>query len=242
MRHISIIFKRELKAYFNNPLAYVLIIIFSLLSMGLTFVIGKFLELNDASLTSFFWFHPWIYMIFGPAIGMRLWSEEHRQGTTELLLTMPISAWEAIVGKFLAACVVLAAALLSTLTIVYTVYHLGKPDGAMIFSGYLGSFLIGAATIAITCVISAMSRSQISCLLISVCICFILVLAGFPSVTDFLRPNFPWLADLGNSVSFWWHQSEMACGLVRFQSLVYLLSLIAFCLYLTSVIIRSKRA
>ena len=135
MRHISIIFKRELKAYFNNPLAYVLIIIYSLLSMGLTFVIGKFLELNDASLTSFFWFHPWIYMIFGPAIGMRLWSEEHRQGTTELLLTMPISAWEAIVGKFLAACVVLAAALLSTLTIVYTVYHLGKPDGAMIFIG-----------------------------------------------------------------------------------------------------------
>ncbi len=242
MRHIGIIFKRELLAYFNNPLAYVLIIIFSVLSMGLTFVIGKFLELNDASLTSFFWFHPWIYMIFGPAIGMRLWSEEHRMGTTELLLTMPISAWEAIVGKFLAACVVLAAALLSTVTIVYTVYDLGKPDGAMIFSGYLGSFLIGASTIAITCAISAMTRSQISCLLISVFICFVLVLAGFPSVTDFLRPSMPWLADTGNAISFWWHQSEMARGLVRIQSLVYLTSLIGFCLYLTSVIIRTKRA
>src|SRR6187431_3156456 len=119
MRNIFIIFKRELKSYFNNPLAYVLIIIFSLLSMGLTFVIGDFLELNDASLVTFFFFHPWIYMIFGPAIGMRLWSEEHRMGTTELLLTMPISAWQAIVGKFLAACVVLAAALLSTLPIVF---------------------------------------------------------------------------------------------------------------------------
>ncbi len=242
MRHIGIIFKRELSAYFNNPLAYVLIIIFSVLSMGLTFVIGKFLELNDASLTSFFWFHPWIYMIFGPAIGMRLWSEEHRMGTTELLLTMPISAWEAIVGKFLAACVVLAAALLSTVTIVYTVYDLGKPDGAMIFSGYLGSFLIGASTIAITCAISAMTRSQISCLLISVFICFVLVLAGFPSVTDFLRPTMPRLADMGNAISFWWHQSEMARGLVRIQSLAYLTSLIGFCLYLTSVIIRTKRA
>ena len=242
MRHIGIIFKRELASYFNNPLAYVLVIIFSILSMGLTFVIGKFLDLNDASLTSFFWFHPWIYMIFGPAIGMRLWAEENRMGTTELLLTMPISAWQAIVGKFLAACVVLATALASTLPIVYTVYHLGNPDGAMIFSGYLGSFLIGAATIAITCAISALTRSQISCLLISVVICFILVLAGFPSVTDFLRPTMPWLADLGNSISFWWHQSEMARGLVRLQSLVYLITLSVFSLFLTSVIIRSKRA
>jgi ABC-2 type transport system permease protein len=242
MRHISIIFKRELAAYFNNPLAYVLIIIFSVLSMGLTFVIGKFLDLNDASLTNFFLFHPWIYMIFGPAIGMRLWSEEHRMGTTELLLTMPISPWQAIVGKFLAACVVLAAALLSTIPIVVTVYILGSPDGQMIFSGYLGSFLVGAATIAITCAISALTRSQISCLLISVCICFLLVLAGFPSVADFLRPTMPWLANLGNGISLWWHQSEMARGLVRLQSLAYLTTLIAFCLYLTSVIIRSKRA
>ncbi len=242
MRNIGIIFKRELSAYFNNPLAYVLIIIFNVLSMGLTFRIGRFLELNDASLTSFFLFHPWIYMIFGPAIGMRLWSEEHRMGTTELLLTMPITAWQAIMGKFLAACVVLAAALVSTLTIVITVYQLGTPDGAMIFSGYLGSFLVGAATIAITCAVSAMVRNQISCLLISVVICLALVLAGFPSVTDFLRQTLPWLADAGNAVSFWWHQSEMARGLVRMQSLVYLLSLIAFSLYLTSVIIRSKRA
>ena len=242
MRHIGIIFKRELASYFNNPLAYVLIIIFSVLCMGLTFVIGKFLELNDASLTSFFWFHPWIYMIFCPAIGMRLWAEENRMGTTELLLTMPISPWQAIVGKFLAAGVVLAAALLSTLPIVYTVYYLGKPDGAMIFSGYLGSFLVGTASIAITCAVSAFTRNQITCLLISVLICFILVLAGFPSVTEFIRPSLPWLADIGNGISFWWHQSEMARGLVRLQSIVYLTSLSAFCLYLTSIIIRSKRA
>lgn len=242
MRNIFIIFKRELKSYFNNPLAYVLIIIFGLLSMGLTFVIGDFLKMNDASLTSFFFFHPWIYMIFGPAIGMRLWSEEHRMGTTELLLTMPISAWQAIVGKFLAACVVLAAALLSTVSIVFTVYYLGKPDGQMIVSGYIGSFLVGAASIAITCAISAFTRNQISCLLVAVAVCFLLVLAGFPRVTEFLRPNFPTLADIGNSVSFWWHQSEMARGIIRLQSPVYLLSLIGFSLYLTGVIIRGKRS
>ena len=242
MRHIGIIFKRELAAYFNNPLAYVLIVLFSISATGMTFVFGGFLQQNDASLTSFFLFHPWVYLIFGPAIGMRLWSDEHRMGTTELLLTMPISPWHAIVGKFLAACVVIAAALLSTLPIVFTVYHLGSPDGAMIASGYLGSFLIGSAIIAITCAISAITRSQISCLVMSVILCFFLILAGFPSVTDFLRPSLPWLADMGNAISFWWHQNEMARGLVRIQSLVYLISLIVFSLYLTSVIIRSKRA
>ncbi|MES2706575.1 MAG: ABC transporter permease subunit [Verrucomicrobiota bacterium] len=242
MRNIRIIFKRELKSYFNNPLAYILIIMFSLFSTGLTFVIGDYLKQNDASLTNFFFFHPWIYMIFGPAIGMRLWSEEHRMGTTELLLTMPVSAWQAIVGKFLAACVVLAAALIGTLPIVFTVYTLGSPDGAMIISGYLGSFLVGAATIAITCAISAVTRNQISCLLVAVGICLLLVLAGFPRVTEFLQPNFPALAKIGNSISFWWHQTEMGRGLVRFQSLAYLLSLTGYSLYLTGIIIRTKRS
>ena len=242
MRNIWIVFKRELCGYFNNPLAYVLLIIFSLLSMGLTFVLGQFLERNDASLNAFFMWHPWIYMILGPAIGMRLWSEEHRMGTTELLLTMPISPWHAITGKFLASCVVLAAALLCTLPIVFTLYWLGSPDGLMIISGYLGSFLIGAATIAITCAISALTRSQITCLLISVLVCLFLVFAGFPGVTDFLRSKVAFLADVGDSISFWWHQNETTGGLLRLQTPVYLLSVVGFCLYLTGVIIRSKRS
>lgn len=242
MRNIWTVFKREVSGYFNNPLAYVLIIIFCLLSMGLTFVLGHFLDRNDASLRYFFLFHPWIYMILGPAIGMRLWSEEHRMGTTELLLTMPMPAWHAIAGKFLAACVVLAAGLLSTVPIVITVYILGEPDGRMMFSGYAGSFLVGAAAIAITCAISAITRNQISCLLISVVICFFLVLAGYPDVTDFLRQKLSFLADIGNGISFWWHQNKLAAGDMSLQSLVYLCSVIGFSLYLTSVIIRSKRS
>src|SRR6187431_91116 len=127
MRNVWIVFKRELIAYFTTPLAYVLIMIFTLLSLGLTFYFGFFIEAGDASLSRFFSFHPWIYMIFGPAIGMRLWSEENRTGTTELLLTMPISPWQAILGKFLAAASTLAVTLLFTLGIVFTVYDLGDP-------------------------------------------------------------------------------------------------------------------
>lgn len=243
MRNVWIVFKRELTSYFTTPLAYVLIIIFCLLSLGLCLFFGGFIERGDASLTSFFYFHPWIYMIFGPAIGMRLWSEEHRMGTTELLLTMPISPWEAITGKFLAAFAVLAVTLLSTIGMVMTVYRLGEPDGGVIFSGYLGSFLVGAASIAITCAISAMTRNQITCLLIAVTICLVLTLIGFGPITDFLRgARLGFLADACNSISLLWHATELSRGLMRIQSIVYFLSLIGFCLFLTSVIIRSKRS
>ena len=243
MRNVWIVFKRELIAYFTTPLAYVLIIIFTLLSLGLTFYFGFFIEAGDASLSRFFSFHPWIYMIFGPAIGMRLWSEENRTGTTELLLTMPISPWQAILGKFLAAASTLAATLLFTLGIVFTVYDLGSPDGATIWSGYIGSFLIGLASISLTCAFSAVTRNPITCLLISVTLCLILTLVGYGPIIDFMRgAKLNMLADICNSVSFMWHQTELARGNMRIQSLVYLVTFSAFCLFLTSVFIRSKRS
>jgi len=248
MRNVWIVFKRELISYFTTPLAYVLIIIFCFLSLSLCLFFGGFIERGDASLSSFFYFHPWIYMIFGPAIGMRLWSEEHRMGTTELLLTMPISPWEAILGKFLAAFTVLAVTLLSTIGMVFTVLSLGEPDVGVIVSGYLGSFLVGASSIAITCAVSALTRNQITCLLVSVTICLVLTLVGFPPISDLLRSSsflgikLGFLADICNGVSLFWHSTEMARGLMRIQSLIYFISLIGFCLFLTSVIIRSKRA
>jgi ABC-2 type transport system permease protein len=248
MRNVWIVFKREFLAYFTSPLAYVLIIIFCGLSIGLTMFFGGFIEAGDASLASFFWFHPWIYMIFGPAIGMRLWSEEHRMGTTELLLTMPISPWQAILGKYLAALSVLAATLLCTLGMVITVNDLGDPDNLTILSGYIGSFLVGAATIALTCAISAITRNQITCVLISVIICVVLTLIGMPPVVEGLRTGsifglpLGWLSGICSSVSFLWHLSEMSRGHMVLQSPVYLLSVIGFSLFLTSVIIRSKRA
>jgi ABC-2 type transport system permease protein len=243
MRNVWIVFKRELAAYFTTPLAYVLIVIFTLLSLGLTFYFGGFIETGDASLKSFFSFHPWIYMIFGPAIGMRLWAEENRTGTTELLLTMPMSPWQAIMGKFLAAAATLAATLIFTLSIVITVYRLGEPDGATIFSGYVGSYLVGLASISLTCAFSAMTRNPITCLLLSVTVCLILVLLGFGPIIDFLRgARLNVLADVCNSMSFMWHQAELARGNMTIQSLVYLLSFTGFFLFLTSVFIRSRRS
>lgn len=241
MNTVWIIFKREVKAYFNNPLAYVLIIIFTLLALGLAFLTG-FIENNDASLEGFFRWHPWIYMIFGPAIGMRLWAEEHRTGTTELLLTMPVSPWQAIAGKFLASLVVLSAALLSTVSILFTVSWLGDPDWAKVICGYIGSFLVGAASIAIACAVSALTRSQITCLLVSVFICFILVLLGYDFVADFFRDVSETLSSIANGISLLWHGQEMAKGNMRLQSLVYLFSVIGFSLFATSVIIRTKRS
>ena len=243
MRHLLTVFKREFTAYFTTPLAYVLIFIFVLLSLGLTMYFGGFIERGDASLSSFFSFHPWIYMIFGPAIGMRLWSEEHRQGTTELLLTMPISPWQAIVGKYLAAVSVLAITLVCTLGIVFQLYSLGSPDGEAICAGYLGSFLVGAASIAITTAISAFTRNQITCLLLSCVVCLLLVLSGMGPIGDALVNFFgEGVAGFIRGTSFLWHQMEMGRGLLRFQSLVYFATVIGFCLFLTSVIIRSKRS
>jgi ABC-2 type transport system permease protein len=243
MRNVWIVLKREFIAYFTTPLAYVLIVAFTFLSLALTFYFGFLIEAGDASLTRFFSFHPWIYIIFGPAIGMRLWAEENRTGTTELLLTMPISPWQAIVGKFLAAAITLAVALLFTLGVVFTIYHLGDPDGATIWSGYIGSFLIGLASIALTCAFSALTRNPITCLIVSVNICLVLTLVGYGPIIDFMRgANLNFLADICTSVSFMWHLTEMARGNMLVQSLVYLISFTAFCLFLTSVIIRSRRS
>jgi ABC-2 type transport system permease protein len=221
----------------------VLIGLFALFSLGLTFYFGGFIEQEDASLTHFFSFQSWIFIIFGPAIGMRLWSEENRTGTTELLLTMPISPWQAICGKFFAAAVTLAVALLFTIGIVFTVYSLGKPDGATIWSGYIGSYLVGLASIAVTCAFSAVTRNPITCLLLSVAVCMLLTLIGFAPIIDFLRSaHLNTLADVCNSMSFTWHLTELGRGNMRVQSLVYLISLAGFCLFLTSVFIRSKRS
>jgi len=243
MRNVWIVFKRELVAYFTTPLAYVLIVAFTFLSLSLAFYFGGIIEAGDASLGRFFNFHPWIYMIFGPAIGMRLWAEENRTGTTELLLTMPISPWEAIVGKFAAAAVTLCAALTFTMGIVITIYHLGSPDGATIWSGYIGSFLVGLASIALTCAFSALTRNPITCLIVSVILCLVFTLIGYGPIIDFMRgANLNFLADICTSMSFMWHLTEMARGNMLIQYLVYLITFTAFCLFLTSVFIRSRRA
>ena len=244
MKNILVVFKRELKAYYASPLAYVFVFIFLLLAMSLCFVWGGFLESEDASLDrSFFQFHPWLFMILGPAIGMRLWSEEHRQGTIELLLTMPVTAWQAIVGKFMAACVVVFTTLALTFPIIFTLRFLGEPDMGKVWSGYLGSFLVGCSTIAITCVISAFTRNQVTCLVVSVMVCFLLTLLGSAALLAFLKNSgMTFVLDFCDSASLLAHADKMSSGLLRLNTLVYFFTLIVFCLYSTSVIIRAKCA
>ncbi|CAN5329710.1 ABC transporter permease subunit [soil metagenome] len=243
-RNINAIFKREVGGYFNSPLAYVFIIIFVFLSMAFAFVVGNFIENQEASLTySFFQWHPWIFMILAPAVGMRLWSEENRLGTAELLLTMPISPWQAIVGKYLAACLVLLLSLVLTFPIVVTVGYLGDPDYGVIWSGYLGSFLVACSALAVTSVVSAFTRSQVVCLIVAVCVCLLLILSGFPPIVTFLRDvGGGWLAGLFQGASFLYHANDPNRGLFRFENLVYFLTVIGFCLFTTAVVIRTRRS
>src|SRR5881296_1630002 len=169
--NIKTIAKRELGGYFASPVAYVFIVIFLLLCGFFTFMLGGFFERREASLVSFFLWHPWLYLFLVPAAGMRLWSEERRLGTMELLLTMPITAWQAIVGKFLASWAFLTLALALTFPVVITVRYLGHPDMGIIFCGYIGSFLLAGAYLAVSCLTSAMTRNQVISFIISVVIC-----------------------------------------------------------------------
>src|SRR5512137_199581 len=186
--NIQTITKRELQAYFASPLAYVFIVIFLLLCGFFTFMVGGFFERGEASLVRpFFDWHPWFYLFLVPAVGMRLWAEERRVGTLELLLTMPITAWQAIVGKFLASWLFLGVALLLTFPIVLTVNYLGNPDNGIILCGYVGSWLMAGAYLAVSCITSAMTRNQVVSFILSVVVCLFLILAGFPPVINLFK-------------------------------------------------------
>lgn len=248
-KNIFAVFKREFFGYFNSPLAYIIVIIFLVAVQGFTFVLGGFLESNDASLSQdggFFMWHPWVYLVLAPAVGMRLWSEEQRLGTMELLMTMPISPWHAILGKFFAAATVWAAALLMTFPIVWTVIYLGEPDPGPIVTGYIASYLYALSCLAITCAVSAFTRSQVICFIVSVSICLLLFLLGFQQIVDFLLGVAPvamegvvkFVADL----CFMTHYYDMSKGVLVFRDVLYFLSVITVCLLITHYALQNKRA
>ncbi len=242
--NIRTITKRELGAYFSSPLAYVFIVIFLLLCGFFTFMVGGFFERGEASLVRpFFDWHPWFYLFLVPAVGMRLWAEERRLGTLELLLTMPITAWQAIVGKFLASWVFLALALALTFPVVITVNYLGSPDNGVILCGYVGSWLMAGAYLAISCITSAMTRTQVVSFIISVVICLFLILAGFPPVIRLLQ-NWagPRVVDAIASLSVITHFEGFQKGVLDSRDILFFLSLIVFSLFTTSVILRAHRA
>lgn len=242
--NIWCITKRELSGYFNSPVAYVFIVIFLLFANFFTFMLGQMFERGQANLEAFFTWHPWLFMVFVPAVGMRLWAEERRLGTLELLLTMPITPWQAIVGKFLASWIFLGLALALTFPIILTVNYLGSPDNGVIFAAYVGSFLMAGAFLAITCATSALTRSQVVSFIISVVICFALVLAGYEPAVDFLRSVAGLsdrLVEIVASFSVMTHFMNFQKGVLVIGDLVFFASVIGFALFSTSVILRSLR-
>ena len=241
--NIKAIMKRELGGYFTSPIAYVFLIIFLLLTGFFTFTIGNFFERGEASLVSFFTWHPWLYLFLVPAVGMRLWSEERRLGTMELLLTMPLTTWQAIVGKFLASWVFLGLALALTFPVWITVNWLGSPDNGIILAGYAGSLFLAGSYLAISCMTSALTRNQVISFILSVMICLFLILAGYTPVTDLLtRFASPIVVDVIAAFSVMTHFEGFQRGVIDLRDFVFFASVIGFALFTTGVIIRSQRA
>ena len=243
MRNTWFIAKRELLGYFNSPVAYVFTVIFLLLIGFFTFMMGGFFRMDEASLAAFFVWHPWLYMFLVPAVGMRLWAEERRLGTLELLFTMPVTATQAVLGKFLAGCIFLAFALALTLPMPITVAWLGEPDIGPIFTGYIGSLLIACTYLAVTGMTSAFTRNQVISFITSLVICLLLVLAGFPPVTNLLLK---WgasgsIVDLAAYMSIIFHFDSLQRGVLDFRDILYFASIATFCLFTTGVALKNRR-
>ncbi|OGA66933.1 MAG: ABC transporter permease [Betaproteobacteria bacterium RIFCSPLOWO2_12_FULL_68_20] len=243
MSAVWTIAKRELASYFTSPVAYVFLVIFLLLTGFFTFTAGSFFERGEASLAAFFGWHPWLYLVLVPAVGMRLWAEERRSGTLELLLTMPVTTWQAIVAKFLASWIFLAAALALTFPAIVTVNILGEPDNGVILAGYLGSLVVAGAYLAVSCMTSAMTRNQVVAFILAVVLCLFLILAGFNPVTDLLvRWASPAVVDTVAAFSVIAHFDGFQRGVIDTRDLFFFLSVIGFALFATGVIIRGHRS
>lgn len=243
MNPIMTIFERELRSYFATPVAYVFIVIFLLLSGAFTFYLGGFYERGQADLEPFFHFHPWLYLFLVPAVAMRLWADERKSGSIELLLTLPVTMWQAVLGKFLAAWSFIALALVLTFPIWLTVNILGEPDNGVIVAGYLGSLLMAGAFLAIGSCLSAATRSQAVAFILSVVVCLLLLLAGFPLVLDVFRAIAPQiLVDAIAGLSFLTHFNAISKGVIDLRDLIYFLFSIGFWLYANAIVIDLKKA
>jgi len=243
VRAVRTIAMRELTSYFTSPVAYVFLVIFLLLTGFFTFTAGAFFERGEAGLASFFLWHPWLYLLLVPAVGMRLWSEERRAGTLELLFTLPVSPWQAILGKFLASWVFLGIALALTFPVVLTVNFLGEPDNGKILAGYVGSLFMAGAYLAVTSMTSAMTRNQVVSFIVSVVLLLFLVLAGFQPVTSMLvRWASPAFVDAVAAFSMITHFDGFQRGVIGSRDLFFFLSVAGFALFATGVILRNHRA
>jgi ABC-2 type transport system permease protein len=232
MHAILSIFKREFMGYFRSPVAYVFLAVFLVAATGLPWFIGGFFESNQASLSPFFTFLPWVFLFLIPAVGMRLWSEEKRSGTWELLFTLPISIPQAVIGKFLAAWAFVSLAVVLTVTMPITAAYLGSPDWGPVFAGYIGAVLMAGAYLGVCSVASSLTKNQVIAFVISVVFCLVLVLLGWSVFNELmLAVSLPvGVVDALANFSFITHFESMAKGLIRLKDLVFFASLTAFCL------------
>jgi len=243
MSNISILFRREFSSYFATPVAYVFIGIFLILSGVFTFFVGGFYERGQADLLPFFNFHPWLYLFLVPAIAMRSWSEERKSGTIELLMTLPISSWQAMLAKHLAAWAVLGLSLLLTFPLWLTVNYLGNPDNGIIIAAYFGSWLMAGAFLSVGMCMSAITKNQVIAFILSVVVCFLFVVSGSNIVLDAFKswaPNM--VIDVVASFSFLTHFEAMAKGVIALNDVIYFLLVTSCWLFAGLVIIEQKKA
>jgi gliding motility-associated transport system permease protein len=243
MTIINALFRRELRSYFATPIAYVFIVIFLVLMGVFTFYLGGFYEQGQADLRAFFNFHPWLYLFLVPAISMRLWAEEKNNGSVELLMTLPITPWQAVLGKYFAAWAFTGIALVLTFPIWITVNYLGDPDNGTILAAYVGSLLMAGGFLAIGSCLSAFTKSQVIAFVISVVFCFGFLLSGFPMVLDAFSGWAPQaIVDAVASLSFLTHFTNISRGVIDFRDLVYFALLIATFLYANTIVLQWKQA
>jgi ABC-2 type transport system permease protein len=242
MHNVLIIFRREFASYFATPLAFVFLVIFLVLVGFFTFQFGHFFEIGQADLTPFFFYQPWLYLVLMPAITMRLWAEERKEGTIELLMTLPITVWQAVVGKFLAAWAFAAVALALTFPTWITVNYLGDPDNGVIFAAYISSLLMAGGFIAIGACLSAATRNQVIAFIFTLVVCFLFLLIGWPpvlAVIDFLPQA---LVDGVASLSFITHFESMRKGVIDLRDIIYFGALIAAWLAANTLVLEMKKA
>mgnify|MGYP005703773863 FL=1 len=238
-----IILDRELKGYFRTPLASIFLLVFLALSSGMTFFLGSFFERDQADLTAFFSWHPWLFLVLMPAIGMRLWAEERRSGTIELLITLPVTNTQLVVGKFLASWIFTLIALILTMPIWITVNYLGEPDNHVILISYFGSWLMAGAFLALTSCLSALTKNQVIAFIISSISGFVLIMAGFNLVLSAVRSWSPnWITETISSMSFLSHFSRIQMGVFDLSTLVFFISMIILCLWINVQLVQVKKA
>jgi len=242
MRAILIVAGRELRGYFATPVASVFIVIFLVLQGALTFNMGNFFDRGQADLVPFFSFVPWVFLLLIPAITMRLWAEERRLGTIELLLTLPITQGQAVIGKFLAAWAFCAIALALTFPFVIAVNILGQPDNGVIAAGYIGALLVAGAFLSIGAALSAATRNQVIAFVLAVAVCFVFAIASHPVISEFLAKNSPTIGAITRRVAVIDRFGNFTRGIIALRDLIFFATFIGFWLFLNTVLVDQRKA